>query len=247
MNVQGKIALVTGASRGIGRAIAVALAEQGAKVAVNYVGSSEEAQETLALIEKAGSEGLLIEADVTDQVAVAAMADQVQQTYGRIDILVNNAGITKDTLLMRMQESDWDTVLAVNLKGAFLVTQAVTRYMRKQRAGRIVNISSVVGLMGNIGQANYAASKAGLIGLTKTCARELAARNIAVNAVAPGFVNTQMTASLSDKVKASLLAQIPFGRMAEPEEVANAVLFLASDAAGYITGQVLTVDGGMVM
>lgn len=247
MHLKDKVAIVTGASRGIGRAIAVSLAQSGAKVVCNYIGSLEQAQETLDAVKAVGGEGILIMGDVSNSDDVAEMVKTVQESFGQIDILVNNAGITKDNLLMRIKEEDWDDVLNINLKGTFLMTKAVSRIMMKQKAGRIINITSVVGMTGNIGQANYSASKAGVIGFTKTCAKEFASRGIAVNAIAPGFINTNMTANLPDAIKEEMVRNIPLGRMAEPEEVANAVVFLASDLASYITGQVLAVDGGMVM
>lgn len=247
MHLKDKVAIVTGASRGIGRAIAVSLAQSGAKVVCNYIGSLEQAQETLDAVKAVGGEGILIMGDVSNSDDVAEMVKTVQESFGQIDILVNNAGITKDNLLMRIKEEDWDDVLNINLKGTFLMTKAVSRIMMKQKAGRIINITSVVGMTGNIGQANYSASKAGVIGFTKTCAKEFASRGITVNAIAPGFINTNMTANLPDAIKEEMVRNIPLGRMAEPKEVANAVVFLASDLASYITGQVLAVDGGMVM
>lgn len=247
MQLTGQVALVTGASRGIGRSIAVTLAKLGATVVCNYVGSIEEATETLELVEAEGVVCKLINADVSDATAVDAMIKEIQNEFGRIDIVINNAGVTRDGLLMRMKESDWDFVMDINLKGTFLVTKAVSRIMMKQRAGRIVNIASVVGVTGNMGQANYSASKAGVIGFTKTCAKEMAPRGINVNAIAPGFIKTAMTDILPDNIKESMISDIPMGRMAEPQEVANVVAFLVSDLADYVTGQVINVDGGMVM
>jgi 3-oxoacyl-[acyl-carrier protein] reductase len=245
--LQGKVALVTGASRGIGRAIALELARQGAKVAVNYAGSEAKAYEVVEEIKKMGREAVAIQADVSSAEAVEHMVKTALEQFGRIDILVNNAGITRDNLLMRMKEEEWDQVMNTNLKGVFHCIKAVTRPMMKQRYGRIVNIASIVGISGNPGQANYVAAKAGVIGLTKTAARELASRNITVNAVAPGFITTDMTDSLSDELKAEMLKQIPLARFGEPEDVAKVVAFLVSDAASYMTGQTLHVDGGMVM
>ncbi|MFC4184633.1 3-oxoacyl-[acyl-carrier-protein] reductase [Saccharococcus thermophilus] len=245
--LQGKVALVTGASRGIGRAIALELARQGANVAVNYAGSEAKAYEVVEEIKKMGKEAVAIQADVSSAEAVERMVKTVLEQFGRIDILVNNAGITRDNLLMRMKEEEWDQVMNTNLKGVFHCIKAVTRPMMKQRYGRIVNIASIVGISGNPGQANYVAAKAGVIGLTKTAARELASRNITVNAVAPGFITTDMTDSLSDELKAEMLKQIPLARFGEPEDVAKVVAFLVSDAASYMTGQTLHVDGGMVM
>jgi 3-oxoacyl-[acyl-carrier protein] reductase len=245
--LQGKVALVTGASRGIGRAIALELARQGAKIAVNYAGSEAKANEVVEEIKNMGGEAFAIQADVSDAQAVDRMIKTVLERFGRVDILVNNAGITRDNLLMRMKEEEWDDVININLKGVFNCTKAVTRPMMKQRYGRIVNIASIVGVMGNPGQANYVAAKAGVIGLTKTAARELASRNITVNAVAPGFITTDMTERLNEEIKAEMLKQIPLARFGEPEDVAKVVAFLASDAASYMTGQTLHVDGGMVM
>ena len=247
MLLDGKVALVTGASRGIGRAIALRLAHEGAAVAINYAGNAKAAEEVKSLIEAAGGKAMIIQANVADAAAVEEMIQQVTETFGTIDILVNNAGITKDGLLMRMKEEDWDAVVNTNLKGIFHCTKAVTKLMMKKRAGRIVNMASVVGLIGNAGQANYAAAKAGVIGFSKSVARELASRGITVNMVAPGFINTDMTAVLPDKVKEAMVADIPLSKMGEPENVADAVLFLVSDQASYITGQVINVDGGMVM
>lgn len=247
MLLDGKTALVTGASRGIGRAVALRLAEEGARVAINYAGNVKAAEEVKASIEAAGGTAILCQADVADSAAVEAMVAAVAKEFGTIDILVNNAGITRDTLLMRMKDEDFAKVLDTNLKGVFYCTKAVSKLMMKKRAGRIVNMASVVGLVGNAGQTNYAAAKAGVIGFSKSAAKELASRGITVNVVAPGFIGTDMTAGLPESVKEKMLTDIPLGRMGEPEDVANAVLFLASDQASYITGQVVNVDGGMVM
>ena len=247
MLLDGKTALVTGASRGIGRAIALRLAAEGASVAINYAGNTAKAEETKAAIEAVGGKAALFQADVSDSAQVERMVAAVTEAFGTIDILVNNAGITRDGLLMRMKEEDFDAVLDTNLKGIFHVTKAVSKLMMKKRAGRIVNMASVVGIMGNAGQTNYAAAKAGVIGFTKSAAREFAARGITVNAVAPGFIATDMTAAMPEKAKEATLAAIPLRRMGEPEDVANAVAFLVSDQASYITGQVVKVDGGMVM
>lgn len=242
-----KVALVTGAGKGIGKEIALMLAGQGAKVVVNYASSAQGAIETVEQIKTAGGEAYACKCNVASQEEVDAMVAEIMEKYGRIDILVNNAGITKDTLLLKMSEKDFEDVLDVNLKGAFLCMKAVTKPMMKQRYGRIINITSIVGLIGNAGQVNYAASKAGMIGMTKSAARELAARNITVNAVAPGFIRTDMTEVLSDAVKEQLLAQIPMKKLGEAKDIANAVSFLAQDEASYITGQVLSVNGGMSM
>lgn len=242
-----KVALVTGGSRGIGRAIAISLAKSGAKVVVNFAGNAKAAQEVLSEITNLGGEAIAVQADVSSLESVEHMIQEIINTYGRIDVLVNNAGITRDTLLMRMKEQDWDAVINTNLKGIFNCTKAVSRYMLKQKSGKIVNMSSVVGIMGNAGQANYAAAKAGVIGFTKATAKEFATRGITVNTVAPGFISTDMTAILSEQVKAELNDKIPLGRLGTPEDVASVVLFLVSDAANYITGQTLNVDGGMVM
>ena len=247
MLLDGKCALVTGASRGIGRAVALKLASEGAKVALNFAGNEAAANSVRQEVEAAGGQAILVKADVSDEAAVQQMVQTTADAFGRIDILVNNAGITRDGLLARMKEEDWDAVLSTNLKGVFLTTKAVAKLMMKQRAGRIVNMASVVGVTGNAGQANYSAAKAGVIGFTKTIARELASRGITANAVAPGFIDTDMTAALSDKAKEAALAGIPLGRMGLPDDIAAAVLFLVSDQASYITGQVLNVDGGMVM
>ncbi len=246
MNLQGKVAIVTGSTRGIGKAIAEELAKQGAQVVIS--GRNVELARTVAeAIQQKGGQAIAIPADVSQWEDAQALVQQTIQQWGRVDILVNNAGITRDNLLLRMSEADWDAVLQVNLKGAFNCTKSVTRQMMKQRYGRIINITSVVGLMGNVGQANYAASKAGLIGFTRSVARELASRNITCNAVAPGYIQTDMTNALDDNVKEALQQQIPLGRLGEPADVARVVAFLCSDAAAYITGQVINVDGGMVM
>lgn len=247
MTLVGKVALVTGGSRGIGRAIALKLAENGADVAINYAGNTAAAEEVKAAIEQMGRKALLIQCSVADTDGVQAMVNQVVKELGRLDILVNNAGITRDGLLMRMKEADWDDVMNTNLKGVYNCSKAVMRAMMKQKSGRIVNMASVVGEMGNAGQANYAAAKAGVIGFTKSLAKEVASRGITVNAIAPGFIATDMTSVLSDDQKAEMARTISLGRAGQPEDVANAVLFLASEGAAYITGQVLNVDGGMVM
>mgnify|MGYP001321724589 FL=1 len=247
MNLTGKVALVTGASRGIGRAIALDLARKGADVIVNYAGNAALAEEVVGMIQEMGRKSMAIQADVANREQVEAMIATTIKEFGALHILVNNAGITRDQLILRMKEEDWDKVLDTNLKGAFHTIKAVTRQMMKQREGRIINISSVVGVAGNAGQINYSASKAGLIGLTKTAARELAARNITVNAVAPGYIESDMTDQLSDEIKNELFKQIPLGRLGKPEDVSALVTFLASDAASYITGQVFHVNGGMYM
>jgi 3-oxoacyl-[acyl-carrier protein] reductase len=246
-DLTGKTALVTGASRGIGRAIAIALAEAGADVAINYAGNEAAAAETARAVEAAGRRALVLQGDVGKLAEFEAMVERVIETFGKLDILVNNAGITRDNLIMRMKEEEFDIVIETNLKGVFNGLKAAVRPMMKQRYGRIINISSVVGVLGNAGQANYVAAKAGVIGLTKSAARELASRGITVNAVAPGFIETDMTEKLAADWKAKLLEDIPLGRMGRPEEVAHAVVFLASDAASYMTGQTLHVDGGMFM
>lgn len=247
MLLDGKVALVTGASRGIGRAIAIRLAAEGAKVAINFAGNTEKAEAVKAEIEAAGGEALLVQANVADAAAVEEMVAKVVEAFGGIDILVNNAGITRDGLLVRMKDEDFDAVLDTNLKGVFYCTKAVSKLMMKKRSGRIVNMTSVVGVNGNAGQTNYAAAKAGVIGFSKSAAKELASRGITVNMVAPGFIDTDMTSVLSDKAKEAALAGIPLQRMGTPENVADAVAFLVSDQAAYITGQVIHVDGGMVM
>ena len=246
MSLQGKVAIVTGGAQGIGRAIAEGLAEDGADIAVADLDPAR-AQDAVAAIQKLGRRALSVKVNVADWNDAKAMADQVMQEWGRIDILVNNAGITRDGLLLRMKEEDWNLVLQVNLNGTFHCTKAVLLPMTKQRFGRIVNIASIVGAMGNVGQANYAASKAAVIGFTKTAAREYASRAVTVNAVAPGFIDTAMTQGLSPEVKEALQKQIPLGRLGLPSDIAAAVRFLVSDAASYITGQVLHVNGGMLM
>ena len=244
--VKDRIAIVTGASRGIGRGVAIALAAAGAKI----VATSSTKDGCKALVEELvaqGTEAIAVQCNVAVSGDVDRLLEAAMERFGRVDILVNNAGITRDGLLMRMKDEDWDTVLAVNLKGAFNCTRAVSKVMTKQRYGRVINITSIVGQMGNAGQANYCASKAGLIGLTKSCARELARRTITVNAIAPGFIATDMTDVLPEKVRQDLTAQIPMERLGSADDVANAVLFLASDNSSYITGQVLAVNGGMYM
>ena len=247
MKLEGKKALVTGASRGIGRAIALALAAEGADVVVNYAGSEAAAKAVAAEIEAMGRKALVLQADISSNEAATAMLDAAVKEFGRIDILVNNAGITRDGLLMRMKEEDWDAVLTTNLKGVFNCTKAAVKYMMKQKAGRIVSISSGVGLVGKAGQANNPAAKAGVQGFTKSLAKEVAARGITVNAIAPGFIQTDMTAVLSEKVVEGMLNTIPLHKLGDPEDIAKAVVFLVSDDAKYITGQTLHVDGGMVM
>ena len=247
MRLSGKVALVTGSARGIGRSIAEAFSAEGAIVVVNDVGNDAGARETLAAITNAGGNGTVEMFDVSNAAEVDAGVKNILTAHGRIDVLVNNAGITRDNLLLRMSEEEFDAVLRVNLKGTYLLTKAVTRHMMKQRSGKVVNISSVVGMMGNAGQSNYAAAKAGILGFTKAVARELAPRNITVNAIAPGFIRTAMTAGLPEAVQKTFLAQIPLGRFAEPQEVAELALFLASDASSYITGQVIGINGGMYM
>ena len=247
MLLDGKIALVTGGSRGIGRAIALRLAEEGAKVAINYAGNQTAAEEVKAIIEQHGGTAMIVQTDVSDSTAAAEMVARVHEELGGLDILVNNAGITRDTLLVRMKDEDFDAVINTNLTGIYACTKAAAKFMTKQRSGRIVNLSSVVGEIGNIGQTNYAAAKAGVIGFSKAAAKEFAARHVTVNVVAPGFIDTDMTAVLKDSIREKLIEGIPLGALGKPEHVADAVLFLVSDAASYITGQVLNVDGGMVM
>ncbi|HII4457357.1 3-oxoacyl-[acyl-carrier-protein] reductase [Clostridium perfringens] len=242
-----KVAIVTGGTRGIGRAIALKLADQGANIVINYRNSDKEAEELKAILEEKGIKVLTVKCDISNFEDSKNLMDKCKEVFGKIDILVNNAGITKDTLIMRMKEEDFDNVIDVNLKGTFNCAKHASAIMLKQRFGKIINMTSVVGIAGNAGQVNYAASKAGVIGLTKSLAKELGSRGITVNAVAPGFINTDMTASLSEKVKEEASKNIPLKRLGDPEDVANLVGFLASDAANYITGQVINVDGGMVM
>ena len=247
MELKGKAALVTGGSRGIGRAVCLELARRGACVAVNYAGNAAAAEETVESCKAMGVDAFSVQADVADAAACDAMVKEVLSRFGRLDILVNNAGITRDGLMPMLKDADWDAVLDANLKGALHCMRAAYRPMMKQKYGRVVNLSSIVGLRGNAGQANYAASKAGLIGLTKSMAKELAGRNVTVNAVAPGFIDTDMTAALPEKARESMLASIPMGRLGQGEDVAKAVAFFAGDGAGYVTGQVLCVDGGMAV
>ncbi len=242
-----RVAVVTGGSRGIGRAISLSLATTGATVVVNYRGNQAAADETVATIVAAGGHAVAIQADVANGEDVERLFKEVNERFGRIDILVNNAGITRDTLMLRMKDDDWDAVMDTNLRGLFLCTRAVLRPMTRARWGRIINITSVVGLMGNAGQANYAAAKAGIIGFTKSVAREIGSRTITVNAVAPGFIDTELTASLGPETREALIKQIPLGRLGNPDDVAGLVTFLASEQAAYITGQTFNSDGGMVM
>ncbi|MFA6216277.1 MAG: 3-oxoacyl-[acyl-carrier-protein] reductase [Candidatus Omnitrophota bacterium] len=246
MRLKDKVVLITGGARGIGRSIALLFAKEGAHIVVGDV-NVQEAERTAQEIEAMGRQSVALLLDVTDYVKVEEVINKILDKFGRVDILVNNAGITKDNLLLRMSQVEWDTVINVNLKGTFNCTKAVSKPMVKQRAGKIVNIASIIGVIGNAGQANYSASKAGIIALTKTTARELASRNITANAVAPGFIQTEMTAKLPQDLKDKMLADIPLGTLGSPEDVANACLFLASGEADYITGQTLIVDGGMVM
>ena len=243
--LENKVALVTGAGRGIGRAIAIALAKEGAEVVVNYNGSEERAKEVKQTIEENGGKASIYKCNVSDFEACEAMIKDIVKEHGRLDILVNNAGITKDGLIMKMKEEDFDSVLNVNLKGTFNTIRHSARQMLRQKSGKIINISSVSGILGNAGQANYAASKAGVIGLTKTMARELGSRGITVNAIAPGFVDTEMTGVLSEEIRENACRQIILGRFGKPEDIANVAVFQASDKADYITGQVISVDGGM--
>jgi 3-oxoacyl-[acyl-carrier protein] reductase len=247
VNLEAKVALVTGASRGIGKEIALELARQGANLAVNYSGSEAKANEVVDLIKEMGRDAFAIQCDVSNSESVTNMVKETIDRFGKLDILVNNAGITKDNLLMRMKEEEWDDVININLKGVFLCTKAVTRQMMKQRYGRIINVASIVGVSGNPGQANYVAAKAGVIGLTKTTAKELAARNITANAIAPGFITTDMTDKLTEEVKNEMLKVIPLARFGEPKDIAKVAAFLASDDSAYMTGQTLHIDGGMIM
>ena len=247
MRLDGKTAIVTGGSRGIGRSICLALAKAGANVVTCYANGADGANETVRLCEELGVKAVAMKADVSNYDDVSAMVAKTKEEFGTIDILVNNAGITKDNLMLKMSESDFEQVIDTNLKGAFLFTKDVSKIMLKQRSGRIINISSVVGVFGNAGQVNYAASKAGLIGMTKSVAKELASRGITSNAIAPGFIETDMTAALNESVAEEMLKAIPLKRMGTGDDIANAVVFLASDLASYITGQVICVDGGMAM
>ncbi|MEW9501338.1 3-oxoacyl-[acyl-carrier-protein] reductase [Jeotgalibacillus marinus] len=247
MKLEGKVALVTGASRGIGREIAIELAKNGADVAVNYSGSKERAEEVAQAVKDLGRDALVVQANVAESDQVQSMIKDTLAHFGKIDLLINNAGVTRDNLLMRMKEDEWDDVMNINLKGVFLTTKAVSRSMMKQRSGRIINISSIVGVTGNPGQANYVASKAGVIGLTKTAAKELSSRGITVNAIAPGFIETDMTDQLTNDIQNEMKKQIPLARFGQPEDIARVVVFLSSDDASYMTGQTLHVDGGMVM
>jgi len=247
MSLEEKVALVTGGSRGIGRAVCLRLAKMGCTVAVNYVSRPDAAEETLAAIKENGGNGIIVGFDVADGAAVTKGIKEVTASCGAPDILVNNAGITRDGLMARMKEEDWDLVLSTNLKGAFLCSKAVMRAMMKKRWGRIINISSVIGFLGNGGQVNYAAAKAGMIGLTKAMARELAPRKVTVNSVAPGYIVTDMTSELSEDIQEMIRAQIPLGSLGQPEDVAACVAFLASGESGYLTGQTLHVNGGMYM
>lgn len=246
-DLTGKIALVTGSSKGIGAAIAKTLARQGARIALNYRSSAADAADVVAAIQSAGGEAVPIQADVADSAAAQKLVQQTIDTYGQIDILVNNAGVTRDALLMKMKDEAWDTVLQTNLSSVYYCSKAVARPMMKKRAGRIINITSVVGLAGQAGQTNYAASKAGIIGFTKSMAKEVGARNITVNAVAPGFIPTTMTNELPEKMLAQVVENTPLGRLGNVNDVASAVAFLASDEAAFITGQILSVDGGLIM
>ncbi len=247
MKLENKVAIVTGASRGIGKEIALTLAKEGANIVVNYSGNEEKAKETMDEILALGRKAIIYQCNVSDPTSVQSMIKETIQQFDKVDVLVNNAGITRDNLLMRMKESEWDDVLDTNLKGVFNCTKSVSRQMMKQRYGRIINISSVVGSSGNPGQANYSAAKAGVIGLTKTTALELAARGITVNVIAPGFITTDMTEKLPEDAKAAMLKQIPLGTFGEPKDIASLTVYLASDDAKYITGQTIHVNGGMYM
>ena len=247
MSLQGKVAVVTGGSRGIGRAVSLLLAANGADVAVNYAGNQKAAEEVCTAISAMNRKAFSYKADVSDSVEVKEMFDSILKDFGRVDILVNNAGITRDNLLALMKEDEWNAVINANLTGMFNCTKAIVKMMMKQRSGRIINMTSVVGVNGNAGQANYAAAKGGVIAFTKSVAKELASRNVTANVIAPGFIDTDMTAELSEKVKEEMLKNIPLGTLGQADDVAKAVLFFASDNAKYITGQTLHVDGGMVM
>lgn len=247
MSLKGKNALVTGGSRGIGRAIAIELSKQGSNVIITYINSEEKAKEVVEEVKKNGVKALAVKANISIEKDVDDMMKTINENFGSVDILVNNAGITRDNLLVRMKSEDWDSVIETNLKGVFLCTKAVSRKMMRKKYGKIVNIASVVGISGNAGQGNYSASKAGIIGFTKSIARELGSRGINVNAVAPGFVDTDMTKVLSSDIKEQIKRNIPLGRVAKPEDIANTVVFLCSEKSDYITGQVINVDGGMVM
>lgn len=246
LSLEGKVALVTGGARGIGKEIALRFAKEGADIAICDV-NLEETEETAKEIQKTGRQCLAFKTDVTDSKDVQSAIDKILDKLGKLDILINNAGITRDSLVLRMSEEDWDKVIAVNLKGCFICTRVATKVMLKQRFGKIVNLASIIGIMGNTGQANYAASKAGIIGLTKSVAKELASRGVSVNAIAPGFIKTEMTAKLSDDVQKRMLSVIPLGRFGEPKDVADLALFLSSENSSYITGQVIQIDGGMLM
>lgn len=245
--LKGKVALVTGGSRGIGKSIALSLAKNGANVVVNYSGNEEAAQKVVEEITAYGVKAICFKANVSSSDEVVALVKHTVDEFGSIDILVNNAGITRDGLLLRMKDADWDAVIDTNLKGVFNCIKAAAKFMTRQRNGRIINISSVVGQIGNPGQMNYVAAKAGVLGLTKTAAKELASRNITVNAIAPGFIETDMTNELNEQIRNSMLSNIPLQSFGQPEDIANAVVFLATDASRYITGQTINVDGGLVM